>query len=51
MKTKYLSKTHNAKGNKHPGIYSSRKDICPTPKRVPYQISLPVEVTQKLQDM
>lgn len=32
MRKHYITKTHNAKGNKHPGIYSKHKDILPKPK-------------------
>ena len=52
MRTKYISKTHNSKGQKHPGIYGKQKEICPQPQKVTVnKFSLPKEFACALQEM
>lgn len=50
-KIKYIHKTHNSGGNKHPGIYGGKKDRAPTPKKTLIQISIPFEIAQQIQEM
>lgn len=49
-KSRYIGKTHGAKGNKHPGIYKT-KSRCFTPRKTKITVDIPFEIAERIQDM